>query len=70
MKKILLALACAFLLSGCLAHNEIDEPKDNTVCYRDFRYANELVKFIKATTNLSVAVAGYPEGHPESESLN
>lgn len=30
MKRILLTLACAFLLSGCLAHNEIDEPKDNT----------------------------------------
>lgn len=29
----------------------------------DFHYANELVKFIKSETNLSIGVAGYPEGH-------
>lgn len=29
----------------------------------DFRYANELVEFIKTETDLSVGVAGYPEGH-------
>ncbi len=48
-----------------------DEPQDITVCYRDFRYANELVDFIKSNTDLSVAVAGYPEGHilaPDLES--
>ncbi len=31
----------------------------------DFKYANELVKFIKAKTNLSIGVAAYPEGHIE-----
>lgn len=31
----------------------------------DFHYANELVKFIKSETNLSIGVAGYPEGHIE-----
>jgi len=47
-----------------------DEPKNNTVCYRDFSYANELVEFIKANTDLSVAVAGYPEGHIDAPDLD
>lgn len=34
-----------------------------------FGYANELVEFIKANTSLSIAVAGYPEMHPEAESM-
>lgn len=33
----------------------------------DFKYANELVDFIKAGTNLSIGVAGYPEGHIECD---
>ncbi|MDD3436176.1 MAG: methylenetetrahydrofolate reductase [NAD(P)H] [Candidatus Gastranaerophilales bacterium] len=35
----------------------------------DFRYANELVEFIKLQTVLSVAVAGYPEGHMDCPDL-
>lgn len=35
----------------------------------DFRYANELVGFIKSQTNLSVGVAGYPEGHIDCTDL-
>lgn len=35
----------------------------------DFNYANELVDFIKSETNLSIAVAGYPEGHIECPDL-
>ncbi len=35
----------------------------------DFNYANELVSFIKERTNLSIGVAGYPEGHIESPDL-
>lgn len=31
----------------------------------DFKYANELVGFIKAQTQLSIGVAGYPECHVE-----
>ncbi|MBL1218713.1 MAG: methylenetetrahydrofolate reductase [NAD(P)H] [Planctomycetes bacterium] len=32
-----------------------------------FRYANELVAFLKAEfPNLGIGVAGYPEGHPET----
>ena len=46
-----------------------DEPKEIDVCYRDFRYANELTEFIKQRTSLSVAVAGYPEGHVDSASI-
>lgn len=35
----------------------------------DFKYANELVKFIKCETDLSIGVAGYPEGHIQCESF-
>lgn len=47
-----------------------DEPQDLTVCHRDFRYANELVEFVKSKTDLSVGVAGYPEGHIEAVDLD
>ncbi len=46
-----------------------DEPKDIDVCHTDFRYANELVAFIRGRAALSVAVAGYPEGHIESPDI-
>ena len=35
----------------------------------DFKHANELVEFIASKTTLSIGVAGYPEGHIESNSL-
>ena len=35
----------------------------------DFSHANELVEFIQSKTTLSIGVAGYPEGHIESNSL-
>lgn len=35
----------------------------------DFKYANELVEFIKSETSLSIGVAGYPEGHIECKNL-
>lgn len=46
-----------------------DIPIGEELLHNDFKYANELVGFINSKTNLSVAVAGYPEGHVESESL-
>lgn len=46
-----------------------DIPENNTVCYRDFQYANELTAFISHKTDLSIGVAGYPEGHIESQDL-
>ena len=46
-----------------------DIPEDKTLIKHDFNYANELVSFIKAKTNLSIAVGGYPEGHIESPDL-
>lgn len=33
----------------------------------DFKYANELVEFIKYKTDFSAGVAGYPEGHMECD---
>lgn len=35
----------------------------------DFKHANELVEFIHEKTTLSIGVAGYPQGHPESSSI-
>ncbi len=40
----------------------------NLRCY-EFNYANELVSYIKENSDLSVGVAGYPEGHIESPDL-
>lgn len=45
-----------------------DIPKENHFC-QDFKHASELVEYIKSKTKLSCAVAGYPEGHIESKSL-
>lgn len=47
-----------------------DEPEDIKFCHRDFRYASDLVEFIKAKTDFEIAVAGYPEGHIASDSLD
>lgn len=35
----------------------------------DFNHANELVEFIHQKTTLSIGVAGYPEGHIESPTI-
>ena len=47
-----------------------DEPDNIEVCHRDFRFAYELVEFIKTKTELEIAVAGYPEGHISAKSLD
>lgn len=47
-----------------------DIPEDTSMISKDFRYANELVEFLKLNSNLSVGVAGYPEGHIEAESID
>jgi len=41
-----------------------DIPEQGQI-YDDFKYASDLVHYIKSNSNLSVAVAGYPEGHKE-----
>ena len=46
-----------------------DLPEGTNVEGFDFHYANELVDFIKSKTSLSIGVAGYPEGHIDSQDL-
>lgn len=46
-----------------------DIPDGVDVCNFDFKYANELVEYITNRSTLSIGVAGYPEGHIESQSL-
>ena len=46
-----------------------DEPTDGRECFGDFKHADELVKYIKSKTNFDIAVAGYPEGHFSSPSI-
>lgn len=50
-----------------------DEPKEGgalPVGQRDFAYASDLVAFVRASgVDLSMAVAGYPEKHPECPDL-
>lgn len=46
-----------------------DIPEGNEKTAFDFNYANELVEFIKSESQLSIAVAGYPEGHIDCEDL-
>lgn len=47
-----------------------DIPDDKTLCRNDFNFANELVEFVHNKTDLSIAVAGYPEGHIESPDIH
>lgn len=46
-----------------------DIPEDPELRCHDFNFANELVSFIKSQTDLSIGVAGYPEGHIESPDI-
>ena len=46
-----------------------DKPEDYDEEKCDFKHANELVKYLNENTDFGIAVAGYPEGHIESEDL-
>lgn len=46
-----------------------DMPENKEICH-DFKYASELIEYIKQESNLSTAAAGYPEGHKECESID
>lgn len=46
-----------------------DPPQNNPdfdISNNVFKYASELVKYLRRDQNLSIGVAGYPEGHPKS----
>lgn len=46
-----------------------DPPANADDVKSDFKYADELIAFIRERTSLSIAAAGYPEGHVDSKSL-
>ena len=48
---------------------DIPQNDPDFVFNEDFKFASDLVDFIKDRTNLSIGVAGYPEIHRECESL-
>lgn len=43
-----------------------DPPKTTPVKTGDFRYARELVEFLRERGGFSIGAAAYPEGHPET----
>jgi methylenetetrahydrofolate reductase (NADPH) len=43
--------------------------KADSVASRGFTYASELVAGLKRTANFDISVAAYPEGHPESRTV-
>ncbi len=47
-----------------------DPPQDGRPNEGDFRYADELTRFIRENTDLAIGTAGYPEGHKEAKSLD
>ncbi|WP_025209373.1 methylenetetrahydrofolate reductase [NAD(P)H] [Hippea sp. KM1] len=46
-----------------------DIPKDFNPSTMEFKYAYQLIEYLKRNWDFSIGVAGYPEGHPESPSL-
>jgi methylenetetrahydrofolate reductase (NADPH) len=48
-----------------------DRPKDDTFTPHpdSFSYASDLISFIKHRYDFTLGCAGYPEGHPEAESI-
>lgn len=50
-----------------------DRPKDETHIGEsngEFQYASDLIEFVASKHNFCIAAAGYPEAHPESQSLD
>jgi methylenetetrahydrofolate reductase (NADPH) len=46
-----------------------DIPKNQDTPFKDFKYASDLVRFIKNNWDFCIGVAGYPEKHPEAKSM-
>lgn len=69
IKKYLEQIENAGFKSILALRGDIPQNEENFSFDPYFEHASNLVEFIKEQTNLSIGVAGYPEGHKEATSL-
>ena len=46
-----------------------DLPKNNNVVKSDFKYATDLIRFLRNKYDFEITVSAYPEIHPDSDSI-
>ncbi len=68
IKKILSQLKKKNIENILALRGDIPKGKNPNELIYDFKYASDLVKFIKRKNRFSLGVAGYPEKHPQASS--